>query len=134
MQRTPRFLGILSAAVLVGGAVIAACSGRTVDTEVDYTQEVEQICEDFCTINLACHEPPVFESQVQCRDTCTELAYIKNDTACGEAHREFMACVAATTTCAEYNDTNNVDADNYTCKAEKTAFIELNCPQSSEEP
>jgi len=113
-------------------AVLGACSARPVDR--DFTQEVEKICADYCSINLACREPPWFESYEECEDLCLETPYVYNDTECGEARRALTECVGSTATCEVYNDTLNVHADDYTCKAENDHYHSLKCGQSDEDP
>ena len=85
-------------------------------------------------MNLACREPPAFGSQGECEDICLGLAYIYNDTDCGEAKRDMYECISSTQTCELFNDTYNVHAEVYTCKAENDHYHSLNCGQSDEDP
>lgn len=123
----------MTVAVFVGIAA-GACRPGPVDYDEDFTEEVERICADYCEMNLACHEPPWFDTYDECETTCLGTAYVYNDTACGEARRAIFECVGATATCEEYNDTNNVHADNYTCKSEKDHWLDLDCGTSDEDP
>ena len=124
---------ITSVAILLVAAAFA-CSARPADYEEDFTAVVEQICADYCEMNLACHEPAWFETYEACDDTCLGLAYIYNDTDCGQAKRNMYECIGSTSTCELYNDTNNVHADQYTCKTEKDRWVSLDCGQSTEDP
>lgn len=113
-------------ALALGLLGLVGCT-RIADVEVDYTDQVLDICTDFCGMNLSCHEPAVFETHEACEAQCFDMGYILNDSECGEAHRDLYECVGATSTCDAYIDTNNVNADNYTCKAEKMALLALDC-------
>lgn len=120
---------------LVGAAL--SCGDRTIEPEPeDFTEEVERICADYCEINLACREPPWFESYQECEHVCLHLAYIYNDTPCGAAMRAVHECIGSQPTCDLYNDTFNVHAEQYTCKAEKDHWVDLaeSCTQSDEDP
>ena len=121
-------------ATLTTTIVVVACSGRQLDVEEDFTEEVARICDAFCEMNVACHEPPVFDTEDECLELCLDHPYMYDDTECGAAHRADMDCVGATTTCAEYLDTLNVHADDYTCKAERQAIAPLDCGTSTEDP
>lgn len=72
----------------------------------------------------------------ECEHICLHLAYIYNDTPCGEATRAVNACIGSQPTCDLYNDILNVHAEQYTCKAEKDdwASIAKSCGQSDEDP
>ena len=100
----------------------------------DFTEEVERICADLCTMNLACQEPPAFASQDECESICLGTDYVYNDTTCGEVKRAAIECIGSQPTCELYLDTNNVLSDDYTCKAEKEAWTSLHCRDSDEEP
>ena len=65
---------------------------------------------------------------------CLGLAYVYNDTDCGEAKRDMYECISSTQTCELFNDTYNVHAEVYTCKTEKDHWVDLNCGQSDEGP
>lgn len=99
--------------------LVLACSDRTIDPVVDYTEEVERICTAYCEMNVMCHEPAIFSTFEDCYDVCIDMTYLWDDTHCGEVMRDIHDCAGATTTCEAYNDTNNVHAEDYTCKAEK---------------
>lgn len=97
--------------------LVASCS-RTMP--IDFTDDVERVCAAYCEQNLACHEPALFESFEDCYDLCfNEIPRLWQDDACGEAVRAKYECVGQTHSCEAYIDSNNVLADNYTCKAEK---------------
>jgi hypothetical protein len=113
---------------------ITACSDRSGDYHEDFTQEVERICEDYCAMNLACREPPAFESVDECESICLDTPYLYNDSTCGQAERDMYACIASTATCDLFDDTYNVHAESYTCKPEKDRFFALDCGQSGEDP
>jgi hypothetical protein len=120
---------------LVGVAL--SCGDRVIEPEPeDFTEEVERICADYCEIYLACREEPVFDSHQECEQVCLHLAYIYNDTPCGEATRAVKECIGSQPTCDLYNDTLNVHAEQYTCKAEKDHWVSLaeSCGQSDEDP
>jgi hypothetical protein len=120
---------------LVGASV--SCGDRLIEPEpADFTEEVERICADYCEVNLACREPPWFESYQECENVCLHLAYIYNDTPCGQATRDEIECIGSQPTCELYNDTLNVHAEQYTCKAEKDHWASLaeSCGQSDEDP
>jgi hypothetical protein len=125
-------LGLAALATLLVAGL--ACSARVVDVERDFTEEVERLCVDFCTMNLDCHEPPWFETYGDCEHACLHAAYVYNDTVCGHARRALLECVGSTETCELYNDANNVFAEDYTCKAEKDHFTGLDCGSSPEDP
>jgi hypothetical protein len=132
MWRLP--LALVSVA-LVG--VVLSCGDRTIEPEPeDFTEEVERICASGCAVNLACREPPWFESYAECEQVCLHLAYIYNDTSCGEATRALYECIGSQPTCELYNDTLNVHAEQYTCKAENDHWASLaeSCGQSDEDP
>jgi hypothetical protein len=116
--------------------VAAACGPGPLDEVEDFTAEVEQICADYCEMNLACHEPPWFETYAECEHICLHSEFMYNDTLCGERARAVRACVGSQPTCELYNDTNNVHADEYTCKAEKDGWAEVSegCWNSDEDP
>ena len=79
-------LAAVISVALIGAAV--SCGDRTIEPEPeDFTEEVERICADQCEMNLACLEPPGFESYQECEQICLHTAYIYNDTDCGEAMR-----------------------------------------------
>jgi hypothetical protein len=121
--------------VLVGAAL--SCGDHLIEPEpADFTEEVERICADNCEMHFACGEPPAFESYEECEQICLHLAYIYNDTVCGEATRGVYGCIGSQPTCELYLDTNNVHAEQYTCKAEKDHWISLSqsCGESDEDP
>lgn len=123
-------------AALVVATLGVACGPGPVDQVEDFTEEVEQICTDFCELNFACRMPPGFDSYEECEHICLHSAFVYNDTVCGEATRAELACIASQPTCELYNDTWNVHADGYTCKVEKDhwAAVSESCGQSDEEP
>lgn len=41
---------------LVLVAMLAGCVDRTIEPEVDYSEDVERICEGFCAMDMACLE------------------------------------------------------------------------------
>ena len=127
-------LGLVVAAIV---GVALSCGDRTIDPEPeDFTEEVERICADFCEVNLECRDPPWFESYAECEHVCLHLGYIYNDTPCGEAMRAWHECIGSQPTCELYNDTLNVHAEQYTCKAENDHWASLaeSCGQSAEDP
>jgi hypothetical protein len=117
-------LGLAALAILVAGL---ACSARVAEIERDFTEEVERLCVDFCTMNLACHEPPWFETYEECEQVCLNTAYVYNDTACGQARRDMLECAGLLETCELYNDDD-------VCKAEKDDYVGLQCGTSDEDP
>lgn len=132
MRRAIFNLGI----TLVAGMMVAACGAGSLDYDEDFTKEVEQICADYCDVNLACREPAWFESDEACVHSCLHSAFIYNDTDCGEAKRAVVACVGSQPTCELYDDTLNVHAEVYTCQAETEHRAKLSeaCGQSDENP
>lgn len=123
------------AALLVTAVITPACNARSADPpEEDFTEAVERICNDYCSMNLACREPAAFENYQECEDICLESAYIYNDTDCGQALRDVFECIGSTSTCELFDDTYNVHADDYTCNAEKDHWVSLDCGQSAEDP
>lgn len=118
--------------MLIGAVACAlTCGGR--QTSADFSDEVDRICDNFCEMNLRCHEPPLFADESECHEVCVGQAYVMNDTDCGAAQRAQLDCVGHTQTCAAYNDTNNVDAETYTCQTETLAFVTI-CGSSDEQP
>lgn len=122
---------ILLLAVIVSSV---ACNRIADSDPIDYTEEVERICLGLCEMNVACHEPPLFETVEECEAVCLDIQTLYDDTNCGSAGRDLYDCVAATTTCEMYNDTNNVNAEDYTCKAEKDRLASLTCVADSGPP
>jgi hypothetical protein len=120
--------------VVVLCATAAACGDRIAEIDQDFTDEVRRICVDNCTMDLACREPQWFDTYAECEAVCLDTPYIYNDTDCGQARRDLVACIGSTATCELYNDTNNVHADDYTCKAEKDDWLSLECGQNDEDP
>ena len=118
---------------IAGIVALAGCS-RTADYKEAFTAEVERMCANYCALNLECQEPPAFEGYDECESYCLGLSYVYNDTECGEAKRAKFECIGSQPTCELYDDTQNVHADEYTCKAEKDAFTSLNCGDSDEDP
>lgn len=119
-----------SALLICVSFIITACSSRTVDVEEDYTEEVERICRDLCEKVVTCVDPPLFETQEECRATCTGLDIMYEDSACGEGFRALYGCIGGTPTCEVYLDTKNVIAPDYTCKQENEALGPLKCGAS----
>ena len=110
---------------LIAAALAAACGERT--TPRDFSAEADRICRDYCAMNVACHEPAIFEQESECREVCLDNELLFEDSECGASRRAGLDCVAQTETCADYRDTNNVNAETYTCQVEKLAFVELQC-------
>jgi hypothetical protein len=136
MARLLQTVAALEATILFGFAVAAtmACSARPLHYDEDFTEAVEYICADYCQMNLACREPPAFESYEACEDICLGSAYVYNDTDCGQALRDVFECIGSTPTCELFDDTYNVHADEYTCKIEKNHWVSLDCGKSDEDP
>jgi hypothetical protein len=105
---------------------LLGCTDRQVP--VDYTEEVVRICTDLCEKVVTCVEPPLFSTEAECRASCTRPEHtMYEDSACGEAFRELYSCIGGTENCEEYLDTNNVYAEDYTCKEEKEVLATLKC-------
>jgi hypothetical protein len=115
-------------------AATVACGARTGDYTEDFSEAVEEICTDYCTMFFACRDPSFFESYEDCETRCSGLGYIYNDTACGQSQRDMIGCIGSQPTCELFNDTENVFADDYTCKAEKDYDTSLYCGQVDEDP
>lgn len=107
-------------------AVLAACSSRQLDVEVDYTEEVLQICDAMCEKSATCEDPPFVEYD-ECMEKCTVSGGLHEDSACGQAFRDFVACLGGTANCEEYLDTRNNHAEDFTCKEENLHAAELKC-------
>lgn len=122
--------------IFVAATVVGACGPGQFGEDEDFTAEVERICADYCEINLACREPPFFESYEECEHNCLHSAYIYNDTECGRATRGEIECVGSQPTCELYNDTLNIHADKYTCQAEHERRVDVMkaCQDSEEDP
>lgn len=114
------------AGVIVILVALAGCSSRTADYPVDYTEEVERICESVCGRQQMCMDPPYHEYD-DCMALCNMPGGMHDDTVCGEAFRAFYGCIADTETCEEYLDTHNVNAENFACKEENLALGALLC-------
>lgn len=128
MTTTTRYRGAFWIGLLLVSGL--ACSGRPADPAEDHSEEVAKICADFCGQALACLPPDDgFESYEDCEGSCLTLGYIYNDSACGDALRDAYACIGSTPTCEAFLDTNNVDAEDYTCKAEKEHYTSLTCEE-----
>lgn len=110
------------------------CAERPANPAKDFSDEVEQICADYCEQALACLPPDEqFETYGDCEGRCLTLGYIYNDSACGEAIRDAFACIGSTSTCEAFLDTNNVNAKSYTCQAEKEHYSSLTCDEDPSE-
>ena len=102
-------------------ALALACSDRK--TPRDFSEEAERICRDYCSINVRCLDPSMFETESECADMCLEDEVLFEDSPCGATYRNALDCVAQLETCAEYEDANNTHLEHYTCQAEKMAFV-----------
>lgn len=117
-----RWVQWLPAVLLLG-----ACSSRTADSEQDFSADVERICESMCAMVMACREPPIFDTHEACVDSCAMPGFMVEDSACGQALRDYRECIGDTQTCEAYLDTLAVDAETFTCQAEGQAFAALEC-------
>ena len=110
-------------AILGLGVLLLTDCSRT--APADLSAEVDRICAMFCQRNVACHEPRLFETEDDCYEVCfEEFPSLHQQTECGAANRALYECVANTTTCEDYLDTNNVFAEDYTCKTEKQRALD----------
>lgn len=105
---------------------ITACSDRTADYPEDFTEEVERICTKLCDKDAMCVHPSVIGYE-ECLAACNIPGGMHDDTVCGEAFRNWFGCAADTESCAEYLDTFNVHAEDYTCKEETLTVVALKC-------
>ncbi len=121
-------LELIAATVIV----VSGCADRPLDQ--DFRSEVDQICGQFCSTLLECQPDPSFSSQAECEESCKGMGFIYNDSDCGDAFRQFYACIGGVGSCKAYFDTHDVDANDYTCKAEKDRVAELGCWGTSEDP
>jgi hypothetical protein len=103
----------------------AACADRTLAE--DFTDDVERICQSMCEMNLACRDPPAFESMDECYAYCAGFEIMYEDSECGRAWRGMYECLGNTANCEEFLDTNNVHAEEYTCMEETLALSGLKC-------
>jgi hypothetical protein len=102
------------------------CVDRTVDIEVDYTEEVERICEALCEKASTCGDPP-FTEYDECMASCTVPGGLHEDSTCGQAFRDWFECLGSTANCEEYLDARNTHAEDYTCKEETEYATGLLC-------
>lgn len=84
----------------------SGCADRTLEPEVDYSEEVERICEGLCTIDLQCVEMPLVTYD-ECIEVCEEPGTILHrDDRCGDAYRAYYDCIAGISTCDVWETAN----------------------------
>jgi hypothetical protein len=126
MNRPPVIVAALIASLVVA-MVTPACASRTGDIAEDFTEDVHRICHSMCEMNLACRDPPAFETFEECFADCSGPELIYEDSECGQAFRDHFECLGNTANCEEFLDTNNVDAAEFTCMETNLTIVGLKC-------
>ena len=104
---------------LVLAVMLLGCADRTVEPPVDYSEEVERICEGFCAMDIACLDEPLVTVE-ECIEVCEQPDTVMfEESACGDAFRAYYGCVASTQTC-------DVWASNE-CDDERETMFDLKC-------
>lgn len=112
----------------LGLLLVTGCADRSAEVEVDYTQEVERLCEGYCTRGLECIAEPLIETQEECVEVCAEVDTFYENSDCGEAFRGYIACMGTTQTCEDWDAAHDT-----MCADEVARLWELSCGARGEE-
>lgn len=106
---------------------VAACGpGDPEDLEPHSELTATEACTARCEVRSTCDPGATNPDASECFDVCMDLDVVGQDSACGEAKREFLACIGALE-CDDYADAMTPDADHDPCAATRLAFAALEC-------
>lgn len=112
----------------LGLLLVTGCADRSAEVEVDYTQEVERLCEAVCTRGLECNADPPLETQEECVEFCTEVDEFYENSDCGEAFRGYYGCMGDIQTCEVWDAAHET-----VCADEFDTMLALKCGGREEE-